>query len=183
MPGDAHARPWWLLPPGRLPAVWWGLVGAAFVALDYFTGLADAMPALYVVPVTLAAWYSGRRPALLLAIALPLVHLGQAASSPSYAGSIAGLALQYLVRGSVVIVMALWFARLAEHERELHRHVDALEGLLSICAFCKKIRNEGGEWERLETFISRRSQAHFSHSVCPSCGTAHYPSYVTDEAP
>jgi len=78
------------------------------------------------------------------------------------------------IRGAVVIAMALWFARLSEHERELHRQVQTLEGLLPICSFCKKIRNESGEWERLETFIAERSEAQFSHAFCPSCWKTHY---------
>jgi hypothetical protein len=52
--------------------------------------------------------------------------------------------------------------------------------MLSICAFCKKIRNESGEWEQLEGFISRKSEAEFSHSLCPSCGNTHYPG-MTEE--
>jgi hypothetical protein len=167
-------RPWWLLPPGRLPAAWWIVIGALFLAVDCATGLSDALPAFYIIPVALAAWYSGRRPALTMAIGLPVVHLilRIASSAP---GSLGALVAAATIRGSIIIVMALWFARLSEHERELHRHVHELEGLLPICAFCKKIRNEAGEWERLEAFISKRSQAHFSHSICPACGKTHYP--------
>ena len=50
-----------------------------------------------------------------------------------------------------------------------------LEGLLPICAFCKNIRNDKGEWERMEGYISRRSEAEFSHGICPSCSDKHYP--------
>ena len=77
--------------------------------------------------------------------------------------------------------MALWFARLSEHERALRRHVQRLEGLLPICSFCKSIRNKSGEWETLETFISTRSEAEFSHGFCADCGRTHYPeSYPTE---
>jgi len=81
----------------------------------------------------------------------------------------------------VIVVMALWFARLAELERDLEGRVKVLEGLLPICAFCKNIRNEAGEWERLETFISKRSGAEFSHGVCPSCGDMHYPGLLNSK--
>ena len=76
---------------------------------------------------------------------------------------------------------ALWFARLADYERELSRQVRVLEGLLAICSFCKSIRNERGDWEHLESFISRRSEAEFSHGVCPSCGALHYPDMFGEE--
>jgi hypothetical protein len=70
--------------------------------------------------------------------------------------------------------MALWIARLSEHERALTRYVQRLEGLLPICAFCKSIRNTDDQWEPLETFISTRSDAEFSHGFCPTCVKTHY---------
>jgi hypothetical protein len=77
-------------------------------------------------------------------------------------------------RGVVILVMALWFAQLAEHERQLLRYVVKLEGLLPICSVCKSIRNEAGAWEPLETFISSRSDADFTHGLCPDCVAHHY---------
>jgi hypothetical protein len=53
--------------------------------------------------------------------------------------------------------------------------VERLEGLLAICSFCKNIRNANGEWEPLETYISKRSEAQFSHSFCPTCLERYYP--------
>jgi PAS domain S-box-containing protein len=44
-----------------------------------------------------------------------------------------------------------------------------LRGLLPICAWCKQIRDDDGFWEEIETFVAARSEAHFTHSVCPSC--------------
>lgn len=47
--------------------------------------------------------------------------------------------------------------------------VKTLSGLLPICASCKKIRNDEGYWQQLETFISERSEANFTHGICPEC--------------
>lgn len=44
-----------------------------------------------------------------------------------------------------------------------------LQGLLPICASCKKIRNDEGYWERLETYIEDHSEADFTHGICPEC--------------
>jgi hypothetical protein len=44
-----------------------------------------------------------------------------------------------------------------------------LSGLLPICAWCKQVRDDEGYWEEIETFVAARSDAHFTHSVCPSC--------------
>lgn len=53
--------------------------------------------------------------------------------------------------------------------------VHALHGILPICSFCKRIRNEQGEWEQLESYIHHHSAASFSHSFCQQCAAKHYP--------
>jgi PAS domain S-box-containing protein len=57
-------------------------------------------------------------------------------------------------------------------------HVKTLQGLLPICGFCHKIRNADGTWERLESFISSRTDAGFTHSFCPDCGHEHYGAFL-----
>jgi len=47
--------------------------------------------------------------------------------------------------------------------------VRQLQGLLPICAYCKRIRNDENYWEQLETYVSEHSQATFSHGICPNC--------------
>jgi GAF domain-containing protein len=47
--------------------------------------------------------------------------------------------------------------------------VKILSGILPICSNCKVIRNDLGEWVQLETYINDRSQAKFTHGICPSC--------------
>jgi len=168
-------RPWWLLPPARIHAGWWIALGALLLWADYVAGPTAAFPLLYAVPVILAAWYSGNRAAVGLAIAVPLSRILLLAWPPGQSADLVSVVLATIFRGAVVLVIALWFARLADFERDLTRHVKVLEGLLPICAMCKSIRNESGTWERLESFISRRSEAEFSHGICPSCGRAHYP--------
>ncbi len=49
------------------------------------------------------------------------------------------------------------------------REMDQLRGLLSICAKCKKIRDEKGQWQPLESYISKHSRTDFSHGLCPHC--------------
>ena len=65
----------------------------------------------------------------------------------------------------------------AEEERERLVHelkealvrVKTLTGLLPICASCKRIRDERGHWDPVETYIGERSDAEFSHGLCPDC--------------
>jgi len=47
--------------------------------------------------------------------------------------------------------------------------VRQLQGLLPICAYCKRIRNDENYWEQLETYLSEHSEATFSHGICPNC--------------
>jgi hypothetical protein len=56
--------------------------------------------------------------------------------------------------------------------------VKALSGLLPICASCKKIRNDKGYWEQIETYVCEHSEARFSHGVCPECVDRLYPEYT-----
>lgn len=53
--------------------------------------------------------------------------------------------------------------------------IKTLSGLLPICAYCKKIRNDDGDWEQIEGYIKKRSLADFSHGICPECMKKYYP--------
>jgi len=65
--------------------------------------------------------------------------------------------------------------------REALSQVKALSGLLPICASCKRIKNEQGQWEQIEVYIRSRSEAEFSHSICPQCLKTLYPGYSKDK--
>lgn len=52
--------------------------------------------------------------------------------------------------------------------------VRILRGIVPICSFCKKIRDEEGKWSELEAYVSKHSEAQFSHGFCPECGKKHY---------
>ena len=53
--------------------------------------------------------------------------------------------------------------------------IKTLEGILPLCSFCKKIRDDKGYWEQVDTYINKYSKADISHSVCPDCMRKHYP--------
>ncbi len=61
-------------------------------------------------------------------------------------------------------------------------HVQQLKGLLPICAACKKIRDDGGYWQQVETYIESHTQAHFTHGICPECMKRLYPEYQAQVA-
>jgi hypothetical protein len=70
----------------------------------------------------------------------------------------------------VVSVIACVIALLT---RRVLKRVKYLEGLLSICSFCKKIR-VGDRWEPVEQYIGERTDADFTNSLCPDCLFEHY---------
>jgi phosphoserine phosphatase RsbU/P len=62
--------------------------------------------------------------------------------------------------------------RLADRVRELEDaigRIKQLHGLLPICAYCKKIRDDKNYWQRVEEYVSAHSDARFSHGICPQC--------------
>ncbi len=67
-------------------------------------------------------------------------------------------------------------------------HIKKLEGLLPICAHCKKIRLQGTDrvdprsWVAIEKYIEDRTDASFSHGLCPTCAKSFYPEYFRDKA-
>jgi len=61
---------------------------------------------------------------------------------------------------------------LADRVRELEEalaRVKQLQGLLPICSYCKRIRNDRNYWQQVEAYITERSEAIFSHGICPDC--------------
>lgn len=61
--------------------------------------------------------------------------------------------------------------------QEALAEVSVLQGLLPICSYCKKIRDDKGYWNQLESYIGRHSNAQFTHSLCPDCLKEHYPEF------
>jgi len=53
--------------------------------------------------------------------------------------------------------------------------IKTLQGILPICSHCKSIRDDQGAWNQMESYIRERSDADFSHGICPRCAIKHYP--------
>lgn len=63
--------------------------------------------------------------------------------------------------------------RVAERILNLQAEVTQLEGLLPICSYCKKIKDDENTWQQMESYISKRTEANFSHGICPDCYEKH----------
>jgi len=56
--------------------------------------------------------------------------------------------------------------------------IKTLKGIVPICSFCKKIRDDKGFWNQVEKYVQEHSNAEFSHSVCPECMKEHYSMFL-----
>lgn len=62
----------------------------------------------------------------------------------------------------------------AERIVQLTERVRTLEGILPMCAYCRRIRNERGSYQSLEDFVSDKTPTQFSHGICPECAKEHF---------
>ncbi len=85
----------------------------------------------------------------------------------------------YDISGRKAAEEALQAARSQQAEtirqlQEALARVNTLEGIIPICSYCKKIRNDQKYWLQVEQYISERTQARFSHGICPDCLERHF---------
>jgi PAS domain S-box-containing protein len=85
--------------------------------------------------------------------------------------------------GMLAVIRDITKAKRKELEREAYieglrrtwNPPNALEGLLPICAHCKRIRDERGSWQEFEVYVGMRLQTKFSHGICPRCLEIQHP--------
>jgi DNA-binding NtrC family response regulator len=68
---------------------------------------------------------------------------------------------------------------------ELHEAIEkikVLDGLVPICANCKKIRDDKGYWNQIEQYITKHSSAKFTHGICPECVDKLYPGLINNKS-
>jgi K+-sensing histidine kinase KdpD len=178
----------------KTAAFFWGLglvILAAIGWFDYVTGYELHVFAFYFLPVWLIGWRVGLRSGVYMATLAAATWFtadyasGHPYSSPALVGW--NVAMEFAACLVVAVIASVVRRQLAAQEKlnadlfATMAQIKRLEGLLPICAACKQIRNERGEWEILEKYISTHSDAQFSHSVCPNCARQLYPQYVDDK--
>jgi CheY-like chemotaxis protein len=67
--------------------------------------------------------------------------------------------------------------RLIERLQQTLTEIRTLRGMISICSSCKKIRDDEGHWDQMESYIGKRTNAVFSHGICPDCAKRLYPEF------
>jgi hypothetical protein len=172
-PTDARAV--WPVPfPTRVPPAVWIALALGILGLDLLTGPYVHVAILFVFPVTVATWSHGRVWGSLVAAALPLVRL----PFFYYVWQARRSWVLEAVDTAIHILVLLALVQIIDHIARQRREIHVLEGMLPICGFCKRIRDETGGWLQLERYIAERSEARFTHTFCPDCGRAHYGDFV-----
>jgi CheY-like chemotaxis protein len=70
--------------------------------------------------------------------------------------------------------------RLIQELQAAMASIKTLKGLLPICASCKKIRNDKGYWQQVESYLAEHAEVRFSHGICPDCMVKLYPEFVDE---
>jgi hypothetical protein len=99
--------------------------------------------------------------------ALPQVVLGAGVLAAVLLGAVAFLALLF-ARQAVEIAQANSALRSALDQ------VQTLEGLLPICSYCKRVRDDSGYWSQIDTYLRKHTNASPTHSFCPECAANMY---------
>lgn len=138
------------------------LLSAAILLVDLFTGRFLLFPILFVIPVTLSAWYCSARLAYLLAFILPLGRLVIAVYVDLPAPFLFMIG-NGLIRVALLVLIAYLVSRTARQTKELQRRVDTL---VTICAWSRTVEYQG-EWISFEQYLRRRFNINTSHGISP----------------
>lgn len=169
-PKEAHNR------PRNLQLIIWFLcflvIGVTFV-IDLHVPLGAACAIPYIFAVLIASFLQPvwAAPGVVLVCSLltiiGIIYSPQPLAVPVWkVFTNRGLAL--LAMWSIAILLYHRNALLARREEALAR-INMLEGLLPICAECKKIRDRADTWHKLENYFSAHSSLTFTHGICPEC--------------
>ena len=153
-------------------SVMWASMAMVILVGDYFIGPLISLSLLFILPVALAARFSGVWWGIGLGALMPLAHLGF-----TFIWTAPWTLADSLINTGIRMAVLVTFAVLIDRNTRQAREIRVLQGLLPVCAFCKKIRTEDQTWQPIESYITERSEASFTHTFCPECGKQHYGEY------
>ena len=157
------------------------IVGTFLLDLSVPLGMYDW--ALYLIPLCITFWLKGRNsPILIAASCTVLIYVELLLSPPSisFANETVNRSFGVLVLWLVALLFMLRKRgdeerlRLIRELQDAMAEIKVLQGILTICSRCKKIRDEKGHWLPVEVYVRDRSSADFSHSICPDCLDKHF---------
>lgn len=155
------------------PALWTVLT-ALMATVQLYSGPHFDTDVLFLAPIALAAWFGPLWIAVVIAVVTPMARVAFVISDAwePYDQLDHVLANCALRIAATVLIAAL--IHRARRVQELEREVTALRGLLPICMYCKHVQDGDGDWHAVERYVGERSEAAFTHQVCPSCVDHHH---------
>jgi hypothetical protein len=154
--------------------------------LDYWMGFEYRVEIFYLIPISYAAWFIGKKTGFVFVVGPVMTML--------YSGGVLGMNNSYFpieiwnvamyLAFFIIMTVLLSQLRITMQQRaglitKLQNALNAvkeLSGILPICANCKKIRDEEGYWHDVEAYIGRHTKAEFTHGICAECANKLYPS-------
>jgi K+-sensing histidine kinase KdpD len=175
---------------GKIPKGWTLVLAVVILCIiavtDHFVGGRFGLTLFYLVPIFLIAWRFGRMVAVMTAVACALVWFAVDTSINDYSyvferswsiGTKAGVFVAFAIIVARVKYDITHQMRLNNELTEALAEVKKLSGLLPICAWCKKIRDQEGKWHPIEDYVTEHSDADFSHGICPECAASRHPAF------
>jgi hypothetical protein len=161
----------------------WRLLGIPLTLivalLDYYTGNELNVSVLYLLPIALASWKLAKEEAVVVAAFSAVVwfvedYLILRRATSLWIPLLNMVALFGYFLAMVLVLSALRKAFAAQQRLigELQAslgQVKTLSGLLPICSWCKKVRDDQGYWTAVEAYIQKYSLADVTHGICPDC--------------
>ena len=150
------------------------------LGLDVLVPLGTEVSLLYLIPLGFVAMWSSPKQSthvlVIAAVCAVLTWVGFFLTPPHAVWSaVANRLLAVTVIGFTVMLSVL--------RKRAEDDLQVLHGLLPICSYCKKIRDDRGSWEQIERYITDRSDVDFSHGMCPDCGKKHFPDILSHTRP
>lgn len=119
---------------------------------------------LYVIPVALTGFWtrsSQSSRVIFITVFCTTLIVGGMAVLPVADGT--------LLTDRLLVLAAVWMTASLSLLRKKQEELDLLRGMLPLCASCKKIRDNTGYWEQLESYLQNHLHVGYSHSFCPEC--------------
>jgi len=146
---------------------------------DYLTGAELSISIFYLFPILLMVWFINRRAGVFFSILSSAIGLTtDLMVGYTYSHAIMVYWNNAIQMGFFLIIVFILSAFKKEYQKTSKLNIDLqdafadikrLQGLLPICASCKKIRDDKGYWNHIETYIQEHSEAEFTHGICPDC--------------
>lgn len=169
-------------PKGRAKEVLLTVSGLALLGLvglsDYLTGPEISFGIFYFLPIWLMTWHFDRGVAVLFSVLCAIVWFEvDDLSGLEYSAAIIPL-WNAVARLVYFLSFAFLLSYIREQLRQSKEEVKRLSGLLPICSSCKKIRDDDGYWQEIESYLHTHSDTQFSHGICPECAKKLYPEFA-----